>query len=146
MPVREYDQVSTRNFDFLFLAFDFKPTFSSGNRVKAAHWLPIHAKRPRPAEIRPTVESATNVQVREHVVEGVLSRELVQKFQEAVGTAAIAPARVFVSRSVSQPAGRMVRKYGVSVIAGTLYVGYNCARTRLERSKQSVVVRSDKSI
>jgi len=34
MPVREYDQISTRDFDLVFLAFDLKPALSPGNRVK----------------------------------------------------------------------------------------------------------------
>ncbi len=63
MPVREYDQISTRDFDLVFLAFDLKPALSPGNRVKTSDRLPVHAKRPRRAKVRPAVDSAANVQV-----------------------------------------------------------------------------------
>ena len=63
VPVREHDQVSARNCDFLFLAFDLEPAPSPGNRVKTAGWFSIHTKCPRPAEIRSTVDGAANVQM-----------------------------------------------------------------------------------
>lgn len=81
MSVREHDQVSSRNFDFLFLAFDLKPPPSPGNCMKAADGLPINAERPGRTQIRPAVDGAANVQVGEHVAKRILSREFVQTFQ-----------------------------------------------------------------
>ncbi len=104
MPVREHDQVSARNFDLLFLAFDLEPALSLCNRVKASDWLPVHAKRPRRAEIRSTIEGAANVQVGKHVIECIQSRELVQKLQAAVLGAA-STETVFASEV--QPRGRI---------------------------------------
>jgi hypothetical protein len=85
VPVREHNQVSSGNRDFLGFALDLKPPFSTRNRVEASGNSSVHAECPRSPKIGSAVEGAAKEQVRQYVVERILSRELIQTLQFSTG-------------------------------------------------------------